>query len=109
MGSVVDRGECRLYHFATVKKAKNPVAPKRKFDELMKLRDAALELQVSFPTIKQWIYKRKLRSIRTAGAHQLIPRRELVLVLFRPGGKKAPEGKKFFRPYSAQKQLEGRI
>jgi predicted site-specific integrase-resolvase len=31
---------------------------------LLKLRDAALQLGISFPTIKQWIYKKKIRSIR---------------------------------------------
>jgi hypothetical protein len=37
---------------------------------LLKLRDAALQLAISFPTIKQWIYKKKIRSNRTAGGHQ---------------------------------------
>ena len=35
--------------------------PQVKEGDLLKLRDAALELRVSFPTIKQWIYKRKIR------------------------------------------------
>ena len=109
IGSVIDRGGCRLYHFATVKKAKNPVAPTRKFDELMKLRDAALDLQVSFPTIKQWIYKRKLRTIRTAGGHHRIPRSEVDRLLFRTRGKTAPERKEVFRRVSGRNQLVGRI
>ena len=41
--------------------------------ELLKLRDAALQLGISFPTIKQWIYKKKIRSIKTAGGHHRIP------------------------------------
>ena len=45
----------------------------RKTEELLKLRDAALQLGISFPTIKQWIYKKKIRSIRTAGGHP-VPR-----------------------------------
>ena len=32
---------------------------------------------VSYPTIKQWIYKRKIRSTRTAGGHHRIPRSEV--------------------------------
>ena len=28
----------------------------RNSEELLKLRDAALQLGISFPTIKQWIY-----------------------------------------------------
>jgi uncharacterized protein YjcR len=31
---------------------------------LLKLRDAASQLGISFPTIKQWIYKKKIRSSR---------------------------------------------
>src|SRR5271166_6841970 len=41
----------------------------RKTELLLKLREAALELGISFPTIKQWIYKKKIRSIKTAGGH----------------------------------------
>ena len=37
-------------------------------EDLLQLRDAALQLGISFPTIKQWIYKKKIRSIKTAGA-----------------------------------------
>jgi hypothetical protein len=40
---------------------------KEKDVELLKLREAALELRVSFPTIKQWIYKGKIHSVQTAG------------------------------------------
>lgn len=36
--------------------------------ELLKLNDAAHELGISYPTIKQWIYHRKIKSVRTAGA-----------------------------------------
>jgi len=98
-----------MREFTTVKSAKNPRAPKRKMEELLKLRDAALELQVSFPTIKQWIYKRKLRSIRTAGGHHRIPRSEVDRLLFRTRGKTAPGRKEVFRRVSGRNQLVGRI
>jgi len=39
----------------------------RKNDELLKLREAALQLGISFPTIEQWIYKKKIRSMQTIG------------------------------------------
>jgi molybdopterin-binding protein len=94
---------------ATVKRLKNPRAPKRKVQEVLKLRDAALELQVSFPTIKQWIYKRKLRSIRTAGGHHRIPRSEVDRLLFRTRGKTALERKETVRRVSGRNQLVGRI
>ena len=39
---------------------------------------AARELGVSYPTIKQWIYRRRIRSRRTPGGHHRIPRAEIV-------------------------------
>src|SRR5262245_33527618 len=45
--------------------------------ELYRLRDAAAEIGVSYPTIKQWIYKGKIRSVKTAGGHHRIPRTEV--------------------------------
>ena len=44
---------------------------------LLKRRDAALQLGISFPRIKLWIYKRKIRSNRTAGGHHRIPQSEV--------------------------------
>ena len=63
----------------------------RKNDELLKLRDAALQLGISFPTIKQWIYKKKIRSVPTAGGHHRIPQSELDRLLFRTRGKTIAE------------------
>ena len=45
--------------------------------ELFKLHDAAARIGVSYPTIKQWIYKGKVRSVRTPGGHHRIPRSEI--------------------------------
>jgi molybdopterin-binding protein len=45
--------------------------------DLMTVRAAAKLLGVSYPTLKQWIYKRKIRSVTTAGGHHRIPREEL--------------------------------
>ena len=45
--------------------------------ELLKLRDAAEMLNISSPTLKQWIYRGKLRSIKTPGGHHRIPRSEI--------------------------------
>ena len=40
--------------------------------ELLKLRAAAEILNISYPTLKQWIYRRKLKSIKTPGGHHCI-------------------------------------
>lgn len=50
--------------------------------EILRLQDAARELGVSYPTLKQWIYHRKLRSIKTPGGHHRVPRSELDRLLF---------------------------
>jgi molybdopterin-binding protein len=82
---------------------------KEKDGELLKLPQAAVELCVSFPTIKQWIYKRKIRSVKTAGGHHRIPRSEVDRLLFRTRGKTAPERAQVRRRVSGRNQLVGRI
>src|ERR1700689_5733095 len=81
----------------------------RKTEELLKLRDAALQLGISFPTIKQWIYKKKIRSIRTAGGHHRIPESEVDRLLFRTRGRTEKERKLVIRQVSGRNQLAGRI
>src|SRR5574337_39921 len=82
---------------------------KRPNTELLKLRDAALELGISFPTIKQWIYKKKIRSIRTAGGHHRIPRTEVDRLLFRTRGRTEQERRNIIRRVSGRNQLVGRV
>jgi molybdopterin-binding protein len=81
----------------------------QKNEELLKLREAALQLGVSFPTIKQWIYKKKIRSIQTAGGHHRIPQREVDRLLFRTRGRTEKERKLAVRRVSGRNQLVGRI
>jgi molybdopterin-binding protein len=81
----------------------------RNAEELLKVRDAALQLGVSFPTIKQWIYKRKIRSVQTAGGHHRIPKREVDRLLFRTRGRTEKERKQAVRRVSGRNQLVGRI
>jgi molybdopterin-binding protein len=81
----------------------------RNAEELLKVRDAALQLGVSFPTIKQWIYKRKILSVQTAGGHHRIPKREVDRLLFRTRGRTEKERKQAVRRVSGRNQLVGRI
>jgi len=83
--------------------------PIRKDQVLLKPRDASLQLGISFPTIKQWIYKRQLRSVRTPGGHHLIPQSEIDRLLFRTRGKTAPQREQATRRVSGRNQLVGRI
>ena len=45
--------------------------------ELLKPIDAAQLAGVSYPTLKQWIYKGKIRTTKTAGGHHRISRSEI--------------------------------
>lgn len=80
-----------------------------KGDKLLKLRDAALELGISFPTLKQWIYKKKVRSVRTVGGHHRIPQAEVDKLLFRTRGHTEKERQDVIRRVSGRNQLVGRI
>ena len=51
--------------------------------DLFRPRDAATVLGISYPTVKQWIYKGKLRTIKTAGGHHRVPQSELDRYLHR--------------------------
>ncbi len=51
--------------------------------QLLRLPEAARELGVSAPTLKQWIYHGKLRTVTTAGGHHRVPRAEIDRLLFR--------------------------
>jgi len=81
----------------------------RKSEKLLRLPDAALQLEISFPTIKQWIYTKKVRSIQTAGGHHRIPESEVDRLLFRTRGKTERERKEVIRQVSGRNQLVGRI
>lgn len=45
--------------------------------ELLRLHEAAQLAGVSYPTLKQWIYRGRIKSVKTAGGHHRIPRSEI--------------------------------
>lgn len=73
------------------------------------LRDAALQLGISVPTLKQWIYRRKIRSVQTAGGHHRIPQSEVDRLLYRTRGHTEEERAGVLRRVSGRNQLVGRI
>jgi molybdopterin-binding protein len=81
----------------------------RTAETMLKPREASLQLGISFPTIKQWIYKKKLKSVKTPGGHHLIPQSEIDRLLFRTRGKTAAERSNVIRRVSGRNQLVGRI
>jgi molybdopterin-binding protein len=77
--------------------------------ELIKASDAARLLGISYPTLKQWIYHGKLRTVRTPGGHHRVPRAELDKYLYRAGEKPGPERRRNYRRLSGRNQLVGRV
>lgn len=78
-------------------------------EELLKLRDAAVQLGISFPTLKQWIYHEKIQSVTTAGGHHRIPQSEVDRLLYRTRGHNEEERRRTFQRISGRNQLVGRI
>lgn len=78
--------------------------------KLLKPREAAQILGISYPTLKQWIYKRKLRTVQTAGGHHRIPESELDRFLHRIHERGDVQRRRTnFRRLSGRNQLIGRI
>jgi molybdopterin-binding protein len=78
--------------------------------KLIRPRDAATVLGISYSTLKRWIHSRKLRTVKTQGGHHRVPESELdkhlhVAMKRAPLPKRRPE----FRRISARNQLIGRI
>ena len=46
-------------------------------EELLKPAEAARIAGVSYPTLKQWIYKGKVHSVKTVGGHHRVARSEI--------------------------------
>jgi molybdopterin-binding protein len=73
-------------------------------------REAAQVLGVSYPALKQWIYKKKIHSVKTAGGHHRIPEKEIDRFLHRAGeGGDVSERRRNFRRISGRNQLVGRV
>ncbi len=83
--------------------------PETRKDQPLKLRDAAVQLGISVPTIKQWIYKKKIRSLQTAGGHHRIPQTEVDRLLYRTRGHNEEERRVSYKRISGRNQLVGRI
>ena len=78
-------------------------------ETLLRPRDAAVQLQISYPTIKQWIYRHKLRSVKTPGGHYRIPQTEVDRLLYRSRGRNEGERRVTYKRISGRNQLVGRI
>ncbi len=81
-----------------------------KHENLLSPREAAQVLGVSYPTLKQWIYKGKIRTIKTAGGHHRVPEGQIDKFLYRgTQGGDVSERRNSFRRVSGRNQLVGRV
>jgi molybdopterin-binding protein len=75
---------------------------------LLSPREAALRLGISYPTIKQWLYRGKIKGIKTPGGHYRIPEAELDGLLFQAKRPETPK-RQMLRTLSGRNQLIGRV
>lgn len=78
-------------------------------DELLRLRDAAAALGISYPTLKQWIYKKKVRTMTTVGGHHRVPQSEIDRFLDVAIRRAPQRDRRSFQKISGRNQLIGRI
>jgi molybdopterin-binding protein len=78
------------------------------FAMLLSPREAAQRLGISYPTIKQWLYRGKLKAVRTPGGHYRIPEAELDGLLHQAKRPETPK-RQMLRSLSGRNQLTGRI
>jgi len=77
---------------------------------LLTPREAAQVLGVSYPTLKQWIYKGKVRTVKTPGGHHRLPEKEVDKFLYRVAERgDVSERRTNFRRISGRNQLVGRV
>ena len=67
-------------------------------------------LGVSYPTLKQWIYKGKISTVKTAGGHHRVPEQQIDKFLYRATETgDVSERRSGFRRISGRNQLIGRV
>lgn len=78
--------------------------------KLYAVRHACKVLGVSYPTLKQWIYKGKIKTVKTQGGHHRIPETEIDRLLPAVPRSGPVQGRRQnFRKISGRNQLVGRI
>lgn len=78
-------------------------------ETLLKPREAAHMLGISYPTIKQWILNGKLPTVQTPGGHHRVTEASLKPFLARDAAKAGPESRERYRRVSGRNQLAGKI
>src|SRR5437763_15736221 len=78
--------------------------------KLYPLRDACRVLGVSYPALKQWIYKGKIKTVKTPGGHHRIPENEIDRLLpAAPQRGRVQARRETFGTISGRNQRMGRV
>jgi molybdopterin-binding protein len=78
--------------------------------KMYQVRDACKVLGVSYPALKQWIYKGKIKTMKTPGGHHRIPATEIDRLLPAVSQRGAIQNRREnYRRISGRNQLVGRI
>ncbi len=78
-------------------------------DVLLKPREAAAALGISYPTIKQWILAGKLKTVKTPGGHHRVPQSSLNPIMQSKPTSSRTASRERFRNVSGRNQLVGQI
>jgi molybdopterin-binding protein len=77
---------------------------------LLAPREAANVLGISYPTLKQWIYHGKIKSVKTPGGHHRVPESEIDRLFPKKLARGDIETRRGnFRKISGRNQLIGRV
>jgi molybdopterin-binding protein len=76
---------------------------------LLKPREAAAALGVSYPTLKHWILAGTIKTIKTPGGHHRIPQSALTPMLKSKSSAATRASRERFRTVSGRNQLVGKI
>jgi molybdopterin-binding protein len=88
----------------------DPAEARQVAQRLLAPRDAAHILGISYPTLKQWIYRQKLKTVKTPGGHHRVPESEIDRLIpksLQRGEIETRRGN--FRKISGRNQLMGRV
>src|SRR5437588_13028714 len=78
-------------------------------EKLLAPREAANILGISYPTLKQWIYHGKIKSLKTPGGHHRKPESEIERLFPKQQGRGDAETRRAqLRKMSGRNQLSGR-
>ena len=79
-------------------------------EALLPPREAARILGISYPTLKQWIYRGKLQTVKTPGGHHRVPESEIDRLIPKKVERGDVASRRInFRKISGRNQLVGRV